>query len=72
MVDVENKQVFVYICIFKNNIVLIVVNFINEVLELNLFFELDILFVDIKLYNYYLNDINLDYIKFYELFVVEI
>ncbi|MCO6218038.1 alpha-glucosidase [Staphylococcus epidermidis] len=72
MVDAENKQVFAYTRTFKNNTVLIVANLTNEVSELNLPFELDISSVDIKLHNYYLNDINLDHIKPYESFVVEI
>lgn len=72
MVDTENKQVFAYTRTFKNNTVLIVANLTNEVSELNLPFELDISSVDIKLHNYHLNDINLDHIKPYESFVVEI
>ena len=72
MVDAENKQVFAYTRTFKNNTVLIVANLTNEVSELNLPFELDISSVDIKLHNYHLNDINLDNIKPYESFVVEI
>lgn len=73
MVDAENKQVFAYTRTFKNNTVLIVANLTNEVSELNLPFELDISSVDIKLHNYhFLNDINLDHIKPYESFVVEI
>lgn len=72
MVDAENKQVFAYTRTFKNNTVLIVANLTNEVSELNLPFELDISSVDIKLHNYHLNDINLDHIKLYESFVVEI
>ena len=72
MVDAENKQVFAYTRTFKNNTVLIVANLTNEVSELNLPFELDISSVDIKLHNYHLNDINLDHIKPYEAFVVEI
>lgn len=72
MVDAENKQVFAYTRTFKNNTVLIVANLTNEVSELNLPFELDISSVDIKLHNYNLNDINLDHIKPYESFVVEI
>ncbi|UYO30008.1 glycoside hydrolase family 13 protein [Staphylococcus epidermidis] len=72
MVDAENKQVFAYTRTFKNNTVLIVANLTNEVSELNLSFELDISSVDIKLHNYHLNDINLDHIKPYESFVVEI
>lgn len=72
MVDAENKQVFAYTRTFKNNTVLIVANLTNEVSELNLPFELDISPVDIKLHNYHLNDINLDHIKPYESFVVEI
>lgn len=72
MVDAENKQVFAYTRTFKNNTVLIVANLTNEVSELNLPFELDISSVDIKLHNYHLNDINLDHIKPYESFVVEI
>lgn len=72
MVDAENKQVFAYTRTIKNNTVLIVANLTNEVSELNLPFELDISSVDIKLHNYHLNDINLDHIKPYESFVVEI
>ena len=72
MVDAENKQVFAYTRTFKNNTVLIVANLTNEVSEINLPFELDISSVDIKLHNYHLNDINLDHIKLYESFVVEI
>lgn len=72
MVDAENKRVFAYTRTFKNNTVLIVANLTNEVSELNLPFELDISSVDIKLHNYHLNDINLDHIKPYESFVVEI
>ena len=72
MVDAENKQVFAYTRTFKNNTVLIVANLTNEVSEVNLPFELDISSVDIKLHNYHLNDINLDHIKPYESFVVEI
>ena len=72
MVDAENEQVFAYTRTFKNNTVLIVANLTNEVSELNLPFELDISSVDIKLHNYHLNDINLDHIKPYESFVVEI
>ena len=72
MVDAENKQDFAYTRTFKNNTVLIVANLTNEVSELNLPFELDISSVDIKLHNYHLNDINLDHIKPYESFVVEI
>ena len=72
MVDAENKQVFAYTRTFKNNTVLIVANLTNEVSELNLPFELDISSVDIKVHNYHLNDINLDHIKPYESFVVEI
>lgn len=72
MVDAENKQVFAYTRTFKNNTVLIVANLTNEVSELNLPFELDISSVDIQLHNYHLNDINLDHIKPYESFVVEI
>lgn len=72
MVDAENKQVFAYTRTFKNITVLIVANLTNEVSELNLPFELDISSVDIKLHNYHLNDINLDHIKPYESFVVEI
>ncbi|WP_285140490.1 glycoside hydrolase family 13 protein [Staphylococcus epidermidis] len=72
MVDAENKQIFAYTRTFKNNTVLIVANLTNEVSELNLPFELDISSVDIKLHNYHLNDINLDHIKPYESFVVEI
>lgn len=72
MVDAENEQVFAYTRTFKNNTVLIVANLTNEVSELNLPFELDISSVDIKLHNYLLNDINLDHIKPYESFVVEI
>nr|WP_145353658.1 alpha-glucosidase [Staphylococcus epidermidis] len=72
MVDAENRQVFAYTRTFKNNTVLIVANLTNEVSELNLPFELDISSVDIKLHNYHLNDINLDHIKPYESFVVEI
>lgn len=72
MVDAENKQVFAYTRTFKNNTVLILANLTNEVSELNLPFELDISSVDIKLHNYHLNDINLDHIKPYESFVVEI
>ena len=72
MVDAENKQVFAYTRTFKNNTVLIVANLTNEVSELNLPFELNISSVDIKLHNYHLNDINLDHIKPYESFVVEI
>lgn len=72
MVDAGNKQVFAYTRTFKNNTVLIVANLTNEVSELNLPFELDISSVDIKLHNYHLNDINLDHIKPYESFVVEI
>ena len=72
MVDAENEQVFAYTRTFKNNTVLIVANLTNEVSELNLPFELDISSVDIKLHNYHLNDINLDHIKPYEAFVVEI
>lgn len=72
MVNAENKQVFAYTRTFKNNTVLIVANLTNEVSELNLPFELDISSVDIKLHNYHLNDINLDHIKPYESFVVEI
>lgn len=72
MVDAENKQVFAYTRTLKNNTVLIVANLTNEVSELNLPFELDISSVDIKLHNYHLNDINLDHIKPYESFVVEI
>lgn len=72
MVYAENKQVFAYTRTFKNNTVLIVANLTNEVSELNLPFELDISSVDIKLHNYHLNDINLDHIKPYESFVVEI
>lgn len=72
MVDAENKQVFAYTRTFKNNTVLIVANLTNEVSELNLPFELDISSVDIKLHNYHLNDINLDHIKPYESFIVEI
>ena len=72
MVDAENKQVFAYTRTFKNNTELIVANLTNEVSELNLPFELDISSVDIKLHNYHLNDINLDHIKPYESFVVEI
>ena len=72
MVDAENKQVFAYTRTFKINTVLIVANLTNEVSELNLPFELDISSVDIKLHNYHLNDINLDHIKPYESFVVEI
>ena len=72
MVDAENKQVFAYTRTFKNNTVLIVANLTNEVSELNLPFELDISSVDIKLHNYHLNGINLDLIKPYESFVVEI
>ena len=72
MVDAENKQVLAYTRTFKNNTVLIVANLTNEVSELNLPFELDISSVDIKLHNYHLNDINLDHIKPYESFVVEI
>lgn len=72
MVDAENKQVFAYTRTFKNNTVLIVANLTNEISELNLPFELDISSVDIKLHNYHLNGINLDHIKPYESFVVEI
>ncbi|ATQ59448.1 glucohydrolase [Staphylococcus epidermidis] len=72
MVDAENEHVFAYTRSFKNNTVLIVANLTNEVSELNLPFELDISYVDIKLHNYHLNDINLDHIKPYEAFVVEI
>ncbi|MDU2948592.1 MAG: alpha-glucosidase [Staphylococcus epidermidis] len=72
MVDAENEQIFAYTRSFKNNTVLIVANLTNEVSELNLPFELDISSVDIKLHNYHLNDINLDHIKPYEAFVVEI
>ena len=72
MVDAENKQVFAYTRTFKNNTILIVANLTNEVSELNLPFELDISSVDIKLHNYHLNGINLDHIKPYESFVVEI
>ncbi|MCG1067179.1 glycoside hydrolase family 13 protein [Staphylococcus epidermidis] len=72
MVDAENEHVFAYTRSFKNNTVLIVANLTNEVSELNLPFELDISSVDIKLHNYHLNDINLDHIKPYEAFVVEI
>ena len=72
VVDAENEQVFAYTRTFKNNTVLIVANLTNEVSELNLPFELDISSVDIKLHNYHLNDINLDHIKPYESFVVEI
>lgn len=72
MVDAENEQVFAYTRTFKNNTVFIVANLTNEVSELNLPFELDISSVDIKLHNYHLNDINLDHIKPYESFVVEI
>ncbi|MCG1731661.1 alpha-glucosidase [Staphylococcus epidermidis] len=72
MVDAENEQVFAFTRTFKNNTVLIVANLTNEVSELNLPFELDISSVDIKLHNYHLNDINLDHIKPYESFVVEI
>lgn len=72
MVDAENEQVFAYTRTFKNNTVLIVANLTNEVSELNLPFELDISSVDIKLHNYHLNDINLNHIKPYESFVVEI
>lgn len=72
MVDAENKQFFAYTRTFKNNTVLIVANLTNEVSELNLPFELDISSVDIKLHNYHLNGINLDHIKPYESFVVEI
>ena len=72
MVDAENEHVFAYTRSFKNNTVLIVANLTNEVSELNLPFELDISSVDIKLHNYHLNDINLDHIKPYESFVVEI
>nr|WP_229351464.1 alpha-glucosidase [Staphylococcus epidermidis] len=72
MVDAENRQFFAYTRTFKNNTVLIVANLTNEVSELNLPFELDISSVDIKLHNYHLNDINLDHIKPYESFVVEI
>ena len=72
MVDAENEQIFAYTRSFKNNTVLIVANLTNEVSELNLPFELDISSVDIKLHNYHLNDINLDHIKPYESFVVEI
>ena len=72
VVDAENKQFFAYTRTFKNNTVLIVANLTNEVSELNLPFELDISSVDIKLHNYHLNDINLDHIKPYESFVVEI
>lgn len=72
MVDAENEQIFAYTRSFKNNTVLIVANLTNEVSELNLPFELDISSVDIKLHNYHLNDINLDHIKSYEAFVVEI
>ena len=72
MVDAENEHVFAYTRSFKNNTVLIVANLTNEVSELNLPFELDISSVDIKLHNYHLNDINLDHIKPYEAFIVEI
>ncbi|MCG2382128.1 alpha-glucosidase [Staphylococcus epidermidis] len=72
MVDAENEQIFAYTRSFKNNTVLIVANLTNEVSELNLPFELDISSADIKLHNYHLNDINLDHIKPYEAFVVEI
>ncbi|EHS01318.1 glycoside hydrolase family 13 protein [Staphylococcus epidermidis] len=72
MVDAENEQIFAYTRSFKNNTVLIVANLTNEVSVLNLPFELDISSVDIKLHNYHLNDINLDHIKPYEAFVVEI
>ena len=72
MVDAENKQVFAYTRTFKNNTVLIVANLTNEVSELNLPFELDISSEDIKLHNYHLNDINLDHIKPYKSFIVEI
>ena len=72
MLDAENEQIFAYTRSFKNNTVLIVANLTNEVSELNLPFELDISSVDIKLHNYHLNDINLDHIKPYESFVVEI
>ena len=72
MVDAENEQIFAYTRSFKNNTVLIVANLTNEVSELNLPFELDISSVDIKLHNYHLHDINLDHIKPYESFVVEI
>lgn len=72
MLDAENEQIFAYTRSFKNNTVLIVANLTNEVSELNLPFELDISSVDIKLHNYHLNDINLDHIKPYEAFVVEI
>ncbi|MCG2008912.1 alpha-glucosidase [Staphylococcus epidermidis] len=72
MVDAENEQIFAYTRSFKNNTVLIVANLTNEVSELKLPFELDISSVDIKLHNYHLNDINLDHIKPYEAFVVEI
>ena len=72
MVDAENEQIFAYTRSFKNNTVLIVANLTNEVSELNLPFELDISSVDIKLHNYHLNGINLDHIKPYESFVVEI
>lgn len=72
MVDAENEQIFAYTRSFKNNTVLIVANLTNEVSELNLPFELDVSSVDIKLHNYHLNDINLDHIKPYEAFVVEI
>lgn len=72
MVDAENEQIFAYTRSFKNNTVLIVANLTNKVSELNLPFELDISSVDIKLHNYHLNDINLDHIKPYEAFVVEI
>ncbi|MCO6332494.1 alpha-glucosidase [Staphylococcus epidermidis] len=72
MVDAENEQIFAYTRSFKNNTVLIVANLTNEVSELNIPFELDISSVDIKLHNYHLNDINLDHIKPYEAFVVEI
>lgn len=72
MVDAENEQIFAYTRSFKNNTVLIVANLTNEVSRLNLPFELDISSVDIKLHNYHLNDINLDHIKPYEAFVVEI
>lgn len=72
MVVAENEQIFAYTRSFKNNTVLIVANLTNEVSELNLPFELDISSVDIKLHNYHLNDINLDHIKPYEAFVVEI
>ena len=70
MVDAENGR-FLHIHAHLKQYC-INANLTNEVSELNLPFELDISSVDIKLHNYHLNDINLDHIKPYESFVVEI